>query len=77
MLASIYTAVTARGTLATVGIGIHGDSHAWLQSLGHVLANPDNLCSHLMTRHYGHLHHRVASTEGAEVTAAEAYIFHS
>ena len=76
VLAGVHTAIPARGALATIGIGIHGDNHAGLQHIGHVLAHADNLCAHLMTGHHGHLHHRVAAAEGVQVAPAEAHVSH-
>ena len=77
MLAGVDPTVTAGGTLATVGIGIDGNGHTGPQTFGHVLAHADNLGTHFMTRYNGHLHHRVTTTIGTEVTTAETYIFHS
>ena len=77
MLAGIDPAITAGGTLAAVGIGIDGDGHAWLQTFRYILADTDYLGTYLMTWYDRHLHHRVATTVGAEVTTAETYIFHS
>ena len=74
MLTGIHTAVTTGGTLATVRIRIDGHGHAGLQALGHVLANADDRGTHFMARHHRHAHHRIASTEGAEVTTTKTHV---
>ena len=76
VLAGVHAAIAARGALTTVGIGIHGNNHAGLQHIGHVLAHADNLGAHLMARHDRHFHHGVAAAECIQVTAAETHISH-
>ena len=76
MLTSVYPTVTARGAFTAVGVGIDGNNHAGLQTFRHVLSYADNLGTYLVTRHYGHLYHGVATTEGVEVATAETYILH-
>ena len=76
VFASVHPAVTTRSAFATVGIGIHGHNHTGFQHLGHVLTHADNLGTHLMTGHYGHLHHRVTTAEGIQVASAETHISH-
>ena len=76
MLTGIHTAITAGGTLATIRVGVDGHGHARLQTLRHILADADDRSTHLMARHYWHAHHRIATTEGAQVTATKSYILH-
>ena len=76
VLTGIHPAVTTRGALATVGIGIHSHNHAGLQQVGHILTHADNLGPHLMTGHYRHLYHRVTTAEGIQVATAETHVSH-
>ena len=77
MLAGVHAAVTAGGTLATVGVGIDGDDHAFFKALGYALAYPLYHGAYLMARHHGHLHHRVTTQVGTQVAATETYILHA
>ena len=74
VLAGIGTRIAARGTLATIGVGIHRDHHAGLQSFRHLATHGLDDGSHLMTGNDGEFHHRVSAQIGVKVTATKSNI---